>query len=354
MAKQHKKKAPKTPTPQIEIQAYVIQDGDVPKYPYGNSPQILHRLTTSEVTAIACEFGTCWGVGEPWVPDEPFWTVLRFKLINEYGLKDGDLPSLTISAICELFRYSYVCDLRATKEGPARSQEVRTSRGHMQFHKDSAELLRKRREIGYSVADLMRRPGVAPHWEEQIAILLKSLSEYDRSWEGNDDGREKDWMNDPWPFRWVFRLLDLPRERPAAYVLLASCHSALGGKDIVSETACKLKMKWGGLRWQTLFGNTPVLDIYLNDVEADLREKGLETPQAEGKPKKWKPPKGYTGAKSADVPRSTLEGWEQQDAVSGGGLHDKVKRDSSTREKYYPNFWLKKRKANYTPRKRSP
>jgi hypothetical protein len=70
--------------------------------------------------------------------------------------------------------------------------------------------------------------------------------------------------------------------------------------------------------------------------------------------KGWKPPKNYTGAKSADVPRSTLEGWEQEDAALGGELEGKVKKDPSTRERYYPNCWLNKRKENYKPRKRLP
>jgi len=77
-------------------------------------------------------------------------------------------------------------------------------------------------------------------------------------------------------------------------------------------------------------------------------------PGANSTPKKWKPPKNYTGAKSAGVPRSTLEGWEQQDDKDGGILHGKVKRDPQTKEKYYPTTWLNKRKKGYKPRRKSP
>ena len=70
------------------MKAWVVPDGHIPKFPYGNCPDILHRLTASEVTAIACEFGIAWGIGKPWMPDDAFWKgPCRFKLTDEYGYR---------------------------------------------------------------------------------------------------------------------------------------------------------------------------------------------------------------------------------------------------------------------------
>ncbi|MCL5280393.1 MAG: hypothetical protein M1376_10860 [Planctomycetes bacterium] len=87
--------------------------------------------------------------------------------------------------------------------------------------------------------------------------------------------------------------------------------------------------------------------------EAKSPSTASKEPQAWSKTNGWKPPKNYTGAKSAGVPRSTLEYWECKDDVLRGPLHNKVERDPSTKEKYYPDSWLNERKSHYIARKKS-
>jgi len=70
--------------------------------------------------------------------------------------------------------------------------------------------------------------------------------------------------------------------------------------------------------------------------------------------KSWKSPKGYIGSKTIvndyDIPRSTLEGWQQQDNVPVGELEGKIKKDPQTQECYFPKKWFNKRLKNYRPR----
>jgi hypothetical protein len=61
----------------------------------------------------------------------------------------------------------------------------------------------------------------------------------------------------------------------------------------------------------------------------------------------WKPPRGYIGSKAIvnghKVPRSTLQGWAERDAIT-------PKKDPQTQERYYPEKWFKKRFKTYKPR----
>ncbi|MEN6577883.1 MAG: hypothetical protein ABFD90_16175 [Phycisphaerales bacterium] len=256
----------------LEMKVWVVPDGYVEKYPYGNCPEILHRLTASEVTAIACEFGTAWGIGKPWIPDNAFWMgPCRFKLVDEYGYRDSDLSSLSVPAICDLFRYSYKRDVRAVIEGSGRAEQARTERGRMRFYKQAAELTRTIEKIGRKVYDLRCCAKVREYSDEQIARFLRALHEY-------DDGRlegEYDKRHDPWPFRGGYRLLDLPREQPAAYALVTVCTTLIGGEDTVGEIATGMKVAWPGVSWPGFFGHADILDSYLMDVERDLQERGL-------------------------------------------------------------------------------
>jgi len=87
---------------------------------------------------------------------------------------------------------------------------------------------------------------------------------------------------------------------------------------------------------------------------AEIKHKAA--PAKERKKKGWKPPRGYIGSKEIqhdhNVPRSTLEGWQNQDSVPGGDLEGRVKKDPRTQEVYYPKKWFEKRFKNYKPRAR--
>lgn len=64
----------------------------------------------------------------------------------------------------------------------------------------------------------------------------------------------------------------------------------------------------------------------------------------------WKPPNEYIGSKSIvndhNVPRSTLQGWAEQDKVN-------AKKDPQTKENYYLRKWFKQRLKNYRPRSKT-
>jgi len=90
------------------------------------------------------------------------------------------------------------------------------------------------------------------------------------------------------------------------------------------------------------------------DVEKPAVTEHKIEPVKETKKNSWKPPKGYIGSKTIvndyDIPRSTLEGWQQQDNVPVGELEGKVKKDPQTQECYFPKKWFNKRLKNYRPR----
>jgi len=64
----------------------------------------------------------------------------------------------------------------------------------------------------------------------------------------------------------------------------------------------------------------------------------------------WKLPRGYIGSKRIvndhNVPRSTLQGWAEQDKVN-------VKKDPQTKENYYLRKWFEHRLENYRPRSKT-
>lgn len=57
----------------------------------------------------------------------------------------------------------------------------------------------------------------------------------------------------------------------------------------------------------------------------------------------WKPSQGMIGAKSIDVPRSTLFEWAKRDSIT-------TERDPRTKEVFYPLEWFRSRKATWRPR----
>jgi hypothetical protein len=81
----------------------------------------------------------------------------------------------------------------------------------------------------------------------------------------------------------------------------------------------------------------------------DLEQQPSGGKNRQPKTKGWKPPKGYIGSKeivnNRSVPRTTLQGWQERDKL-------KVKKDSQTRENYYPQKWFEKHFRNYKPRSR--
>lgn len=167
------------------------------------------------------------------------------------------------------------------------------------------------------------------------------------------------------------------------YALLTAVHDIqVSDKPIfpanIYNGACRLRNKWNNILWKICIGSTwssipscrieGLSDIRawiqraFSDVKADLDRIGQSKTEQVIKlvkePKKnvWKPPKGYIGSKEIvndrKVPRSTLEGWQNQDDVAGGELEGKVKKDDQTQERYFPKKWFNNRFKNYRPRDR--